>query len=240
VHRVLRRSAHLVRSALRRRGFDVVPYPAFGTELVGLLSRLDVQCVLDVGAFTGTYGRMLRDLGYRGRIVAFEPASENFELLAREVEGDGMWEARRVAVGSAPGTLELHLLGSSGSNSAIVPNAHAAGEMPRVFKQRGTETVEVTTVDRVFDDATRGAGLVFLKVDTQGFDLEVLRGAASSLDRLVAVQVELALQPTYEGQPGYLDVLAALRERGFAPALLFPTFADRAGRIVECDCVLVR
>jgi FkbM family methyltransferase len=229
-----------VRSALRGRGFDVVPYPAFGMALIALLRRLEVDCVLDVGAFTGEYGRGLRDLGYRGRMVGFEPSSENFEQLAREAEGDSAWEARRVAVGSAPGTLELHLLGSRGSHSLLVPNAYAVGEMPRVFTERGSEAVEVTTVDDVFDEATRGATSVFLKVDTQGFDLEVIRGAASSLERLAAVQVELALQQTYEGQAGYLDLLAALDERGFAPALLFPTFSDSKGRIVECDCVLIR
>lgn len=240
VQRVVRRARRVGRSALRRRGFDIVPYPAFGTELVALLGRLEVDCVLDVGAFTGTYGRMLRDLGYRGRIVSFEPATENFALLAREAEGDGAWEVRRVAVGSAAGTLELHLTGSSGSNSLLTPNAYALTEMPRFFKDRGSETVEVVTVDDVFDDTTRGASSVFMKIDTQGFDLEVIRGAAASLERLAAVQVELALRRTYEGQPSYLDFLAHLDERGFAPALLFPTFPDSTGRIVECDCVLIR
>ncbi len=240
MHRALQRPARVVRSALRRRGFDVVPYPAFGAELIALLRRLQVDCVLDVGAFTGTYGRMLRDLGYRGRIVSFEPASENFELLAREAEGDSSWETRHFAVGSVAGTLELRLTGSPGSNSLLVPNAYALRLMPRTFKERGSETVEVTTVDDVFDDATRGARSVFLKIDTQGFDLEVIRGAASTLDRLAAVQVELALQRTYEGQPGYLDFLAELDARGFAPALFFPTFPDATGRIVECDCVLIR
>lgn len=237
--RILRRAGREARSALRRRGYDVVPYPAFGTELLALLRRLDVECVLDVGAFTGTYGRMLRDLGYRGRIVSFEPASETFELLTREAGGDGAWDVRRVAVGSAPGSMELRLTGSPGSNSLLAPNEYALGEMPRIFKQRGTEVVEVITVDDVFEEATRGAKAVFLKVDTQGFDLEVIRGASTTLGRFAAVQVELAMQKTYEGQPGYLDVIATFDARGFAPAVLYPTFSDSAGRIVECDCIFV-
>jgi FkbM family methyltransferase len=229
-----------VRSVLRRRGFDIVPHPPFGRELVALLGRLEIDCVLDVGAFTGTYGRMLRDLGYRGRIVSFEPASENFELLEREARGDAAWETRRVALGSEAGALQLHLTGSSGSNSVLVPNAYALGEMPRTFAQRGAEEVRATTVDDVFEEVARGASASFLKVDTQGFDLEVIRGAAATLERLAAVQVELALQRTYEGQPGHLELLAVLEERGFSPALLFPTFSDKAGRIVECDCVFIR
>jgi FkbM family methyltransferase len=240
MHRALRPPARFVRSALRRRGYDVVPTQPFGAELVALLRRLDIDCVLDVGAFTGTYGRMLRELGYRGRIVSFEPASENFDALVREAAGDPAWETRRVGVGRAPGRLDLLLTGSAGCNSFLEPNAFAMGELPRMFGRKGVETVEVTTIDEAFDDATRGARAVFLKVDTQGYDLEVIRGAEASLPRVAALQVELALQRTYEGQPGYIEVLAELAEVGFAPAQLTPTYRDSHGRIAECDCVLVR
>jgi FkbM family methyltransferase len=232
-----------VRPLLRRHGLDVVPHLPFGEEaadLVALLERLRIDCVLDVGAFTGTYGRMLRELGFRGRIVSFEPASESFGALAREAAADRDWEARHAGVGSAAGTMELHLSGSAGSNSFLAANDYALAEMPRVFRQRGVETVAVTTVDAVFDDATRGATSVFLKIDTQGFDLEVIRGAATSLERIVALQVELPLRPTYEGQPGYLELLGDLAARRFEPVQLYATYRDSAGRIVECDCVLIR
>lgn len=243
MHRALRPPARVVRSLLRRRGLDVVPRLRFGrdaSELVELLDRLRVDCVLDVGAFTGTFGLMLRELGYDGRIVSFEPATENFEALAREAAADSRWEARQVAVGSAPGTMALRLSGSAGSNSFLEPNAYARDELPRTFASRGVESVSVTTIDAVFDDAVRDAQAVFLKIDTQGFDLEVIRGADASLAKLAALQVELALQPTYDAQPGYLELLDELAARGFAPALLHPTYRDSRGRIVECDCVLIR
>ena len=232
----------LARALLRRRGFDVVPYAPFGpdaSELVALLDRLGVDCVLDVGAFTGTYGRMLRGLGYRGRIVSFEPASENFAALAREAGGDSGWSVRRVGIGSVAGTMELQLSGSAGSNSFLAANDYALREMPRTFGRRGVEPVEVTTVDEVFGESAGDSGSVFLKVDTQGYDLEVLRGASDSLRRIAALQVELALQPTYEGQPGYAEILDEVGRYGFSPALLHPTYRDSAGRIVECDCVFI-
>lgn len=240
MHRLLWPVSGLVHRTLRRRGLDVVRYRAPGADIVELIDRLGVDCVLDVGAFTGTYGRMLRDQGYRGRIMSFEPASENFELLEHEAERDSRWEVKRIAVGSGSGVMELRLVGSPGSNSLLVPNDYARNLMPGTFRDRGIERVEVTTVDDVFDEATRGAASVFLKVDTQGFDLEVIRGAAASLERLAAIQVELSLQRTYEEQPGYLEVLAVLADRGFAPAQIHPTYRDSTGRIVECDCVLVR
>lgn len=240
MHRALRPLAHVVRSVVRHGGYDVVPLQPFGAEVIGLLSSLGVDCVLDVGAFTGTYGRMLRDFGYSGRIVSFEPASENFDALSCEAAGDSAWEVRRTGVGSAPGTLDLLLTGSAGCNSFLEPNAFAMSELPRMFCRKGVETVQVTTVDEVFADATRGANAVFIKVDTQGYDLEVIRGAAASLPQVAAIQVELALQRTYESQPGYLEMLAEIATFGFAPAQLAATYSDSRGRIAECDCVLVR
>jgi FkbM family methyltransferase len=217
-----------------------VRYPPFGADLVALFAALGVDCVLDVGAFHGTYGRMLRDLGYRGRMVSFEPASENFKVLAHEAAGDHRWDVQQVAMGSSPATLDLLLTGSPGCNSLLPANDFARRELPRMFELRGREQVEVITIDSVYDDLVRGTNAVFVKIDTQGFDLEVLRGAARSLERIAALQIELALQTTYEQQPAYLDVLSELKRNGFHPAQLFPTYSDSAGHIAECDCVLIR
>ena len=60
------------------------------------------------------------------------------------------------------------------------------------------------------------------------------------LDEVRALQIELALIATYEGQPHYLDVLARLSDWGFHPVGFFPFFWDDAGRLVECDCLLRR
>ena len=237
--RAFRSPARAVRAALRSAGFDIVRYPPFGGDLVALMDARRVDCVLDVGAFHGTFGRMLRDLGYDKRIVSFEPAAANFEILAREADSDGLWDVFALAVGSRTGTLDLLLTGSPGCNSFLEPNSFARTELPRMFNRRGVESVQVTTIDAVFELVAAEARSVFLKVDAQGFDLEVIRGATTSLSRVAMLQVELALEATYEGQPTYLDVLADLAERGFAPAQLYPTYRDSAGRIAECDCVLV-
>jgi FkbM family methyltransferase len=217
-----------------------VRYPPFGGDLKALLDRLAVDCVLDVGAFTGTYGRLLRGLGYTGRIVSYEPAAENFAALERESAADPQWLARKLAVGAEPGTLELRLTGSPGCNSFLAPNEYARRELPGMFELRGVERVQVVTLDEQLADAAGGARAIFVKLDTQGFDLEALRGGAHTLERAALLQVELSLQHTYEGQPGYLVLLGELEQRGFAPALLTPTFRDSAGRVVECDCVLLR
>jgi len=80
---------------------------------------------------------------------------------------------------------------------------------------------------------------VLLKIDTQGYDLEVLKGARQSLSSISAVQTELACQKIYRGMPGYIDVLKVLDRHGFQLSGVFPVSADTALRIIEADCVLI-
>jgi FkbM family methyltransferase len=239
VRPLLRKAVSPVREWLRARGYDVVRYPPFGGDLISLVSQRKIDCVLDVGAFQGTTGRLLRDLGYRGRIVSFEPAQANFDHLVRESRDDSEWEVHRVGLGSESGTRELRLLSSSGSNSFLQPNELALEQLPDQFAERGSEVTEVTTLDDVFAAATASCENVFLKIDTQGWDVEVVRGARKSLSRVALLQIELAFQQTYHGQPHYIEVLAELASLGFQPAYIYPTYRVRSGLIAEADCILL-
>jgi hypothetical protein len=109
---------------------------------------------------------------------------------------------------------------------------------------RATETVEVRRLDDLFDDLVDGLvpgrPNVFLKIDTQGWDLEVLRGAASTLPRIAALQTEVSVQQIYEAMPTVQDALEYLDQLGFAVSGLFPVTLDQQLRVVEFDCIAVR
>ena len=95
-------------------------------------------------------------------------------------------------------------------------------------------------LDDLFDDLVPARANVFLKIDTQGWDLEVLRGAASSLSKIAALQSEVSVQPIYEGMPTMQDALEYLERVGFAVSGLFPVTLDQQLRVVEFDCIAVR
>ena len=81
---------------------------------------------------------------------------------------------------------------------------------------------------------------IFLKLDTQGFDLNVLDGVGAHAGRILALQSEIAVKPIYDGMTGYMHAIAAMNGRGFELTGLFPVLRDRQLRIVEFDCVMVR
>jgi len=205
-------------------------------HLLELFARHKVDGVIDVGANRGQYVRRLREAGYEGPILSFEPVPEAFAELAAMSQRDARWEARNVAVADEPGTLSMNVAASSSVSSFLTPTVEYTRVYSGMEVQR-QEQVAVVSLDTVEIPFQRP----FLKTDTQGFDLRVLDGARTLLShRVVGVQVELSVIPIYEAMPDFLDVIAGMRQRGFTLTGMFPVETDGAMRVYEFDGVFVR
>jgi hypothetical protein len=98
--------------------------------------------------------------------------------------------------------------------------------------------VDVVPLDDYCVDLPSGG--VSLKIDTQGFELEVLQGATAMLARTSMVRVELSLAALYEGQPDYVEVICYLRDRGYRLTYLEPGFEDpTTGELLQADVIMV-
>jgi FkbM family methyltransferase len=206
-----------------------------------MLQRERIDLVIDVGANVGQYALALRASGYRGRIMSIEPVSAAYSELARATSEERDWIALpRMAVGAHLGTLTINVSANSDMSSALPFTAEAqrAFASDHVIAQ---EVVDVSTIDRLMTQYVAADHRVFLKSDTQGYDLEVLRGATGSLKRIVGVQIETSLCPTYVGQVDWSSIVAFLAPYGFEIRLVIPGYFSRAyGRLMEMDLVFFR
>jgi FkbM family methyltransferase len=234
-----------LKSAALRLGYDVQrfePACSRAAQLRAILAAQRINLILDVGANTGQFGRELRaHVGYGGRIVSFEPMRAAHASLATAATGDARWEvAPRAAIGAQSGSVTLNVAGNSASSSvlAMLPtHVQAAPESLYV----GTEVVPLEPLDALAPSYFREDSRAFLKIDTQGYESEVLRGAAQTLARLVGLQLELSLVPLYEGQPLMPELLERVRELGFELWAVAPAFVDpRSGRMLQIDATFVR
>lgn len=234
----------LLRQSLARLNLYVsrTPPDTLGNYLSRVFERLGVNCVLDVGAHFGEYGRFLRGIGFAGLIISVEPVEASWEKLSRCAGRDGAWIVHHMALGPNEGLGELNLTEGSDFASFLDPNDYAREEFPGSSRVIGHEQVPIRRLDRLFDQCTSGIAepRVYLKLDTQGYDLEVLKGADGCLDRIVALQSEVSVKPIYQGQPSLTDALARLDRLGFEVGGLYPVTRDREGRVVEFDCVAIR
>ena len=236
-----------VRNLLRRRGFEVVrtglpEANVLGLHLDRLFDRLAINVVLDVGAGGGDFGRWLRRNGYAGRIASFEPVYDSFQRLAGHSAADPGWEAFELALGSEDGSAEINVSELRVFSSFLERSRYSADEIGESAAVVRTETVPVRRLDGLAERAFGGVAepRVYLKMDTQGWDLEVLAGASGCAEAIVAFQSEVAVHRLYEGMPALQDSLARFEELGFGISGLFPVTLDSNLEVVEFDCVAVR
>lgn len=240
----------MAKRLLARFGFYLGRYPQTNTlesHLTRLLSALRIDCVFDVGAHEGEFGEELRMLGYQGQIVSFEPVPAHFDVLARRCAADAKWQAHQYALGAEDGSFEINVFSGTTFSSFLSPSEYGRGGFGGKLQVERTETVEVKRLKDVFDDLVASTGLddprVFLKLDTQGYDIAVIEGAGTKLERIYALQTELSVKSIYDGMStGLTESLSLLQQRGFEVTGLFPVTWDPQDRlsVVEFDCVLCR
>jgi FkbM family methyltransferase len=256
-----RRLLGWVSRALARRGYAVLPawehaalrdraakVGLLGEGLDGLLRallpRLRCDVVLDVGANRGqTRDRLRAGVGYAGRIVSYEPIPELAAALAERSRGDPRWTVKSTALGRETGVRTLRVAASDEFSSFLGPAPGRPARFEATGRAEREIQVPVTTLraELAALRAAHGAARTFVKLDTQGTDLEVFASAGDEAGRIVGVMTEASLVPLYEGTPDGLDTIRTFRDAGFALAGVFPVASDVAtGRLVEVDCVFVR
>jgi FkbM family methyltransferase len=179
-----------------------------------LLRWKDVDVVIDVGANAGQFGSRIRAAGYRGRIVSFEPLSRAFDALCRSSADDPDWECHRLALGSRSGSVQLNVSADLEASSVLPMEERHVRHCPE-SAYVGVETVELAVLDEVGPSLIGEWERAYLKLDVQGYELEVLRGAARLLPRIALVEAELSLVPLYRGGPLYRGVIDHLDDHGF-------------------------
>jgi FkbM family methyltransferase len=235
-----------VQRALRRLGYELHAYPppialdADDERRSRLLAARAISLVLDVGANEGQYAQRLRAAGYGGRIVSFEPLAEVHARLERATASDRSWEARRLALGEEDGEAELNVAANTYSSS-LLPMGERHLESAPQSAYVGTETVPAARLDSIWDELARERDRVWLKLDVQGYELHVLRGAAAKLATVDVVQAEMALVPLYEGDVPWRELVDWLGERGFRLAGLEAGFGDPdTGELLQADGIFLR
>ena len=212
-----------------------------GEHLARLFEARGVDAVVDVGAHRGKYRRFLReDLGFRGPVLSVEPIAELARALEARAAADAGWRVVRCALGPQPGTARLNVMASSDFSSLLEPAPSAPGRFAPLTEVARVEEVPVRTLDDVLADFAPEARAVYLKLDTQGYDLEVLRGAARSLQRVAALQSEISFVPLYAGMPAWRESIERIEALGFAVSGIFAVSREPTLQLVEADCVFVR
>lgn len=235
------RGKSAVRRLLRRAGWDIARWPLQGDAAghARVAARIyHVDHVVDVGANFGQFARYLRTTGYKGPMTSFEPLPGASQALKQMAAKDPGWTIHDVALGGERATATLNVSESTVMSSLLRSNQNLTDRLP---KGRTVQEVEVQVRPLTdYGDQLAGRSML-LKIDTQGYDLHVLRGAGSVLDRVSVLMLELAVIPNYDAADNlWMDSVEYVQDLGFELAGMFTIGRDAQYRAREMDGLFVR
>jgi FkbM family methyltransferase len=234
----------LVKRSFRKLGFNLQrfnPDHSVEARLNAMLAKHKIDLVFDVGANVGQFARSIREAGYCGQIVSFEPQSLPWAQLVEASKSDPLWEAApRTAIGSEDGEIDLHIAGNTYSSSVLdMLSTHVAAAPDSAYV--GSETAPIRRLDTIGAGYMKPHSNLLIKIDTQGFEDRVLNGAPTILKRTAGLHLELAIVPLYKDQCDYQEMLDRVREQGFELWSIEPNFVDpESGRTLSLDATFFR
>jgi len=238
----------MIGRAFKPFGYTLVPSKSLAklpqvTFLQRLFALLEIDCVFDVGANRGQFGSSLRkDVGFQGTIISFEPVPASLEKLRDSAKGDSRWIVQPYALGSAAGKIKMNVMANNVFSSFLSPDhqhIERFRSMNRVVEQIDVEVKTLSTVVPELVAATKSSSL-YLKLDTQGFDLDVAVGGGQAMSAFRALQTEASVVPIYAGMPDFSKSIAAFREMGFEVSAFFQVNPkSHFPRMIEFDCHMI-
>ena len=237
------RAIEVFHDIARSFGVDVVrfrPTTHYLARRAALLRAHGVDLIIDVGAHEGEYALQVRRLGFDGRIVSFEPLPDVALRLGERTSRDSDWEVRPVALGAETSSMRINVAGNSASSSLLPMLPDHERYAPGTGIVESLE-VRVQRLDDIADDVLAGSRRPFLKIDTQGYERQVLEGARATLGRIAGIQVELSIISLYDGAPSMMEMLESVTADGFELMGIEPGFSDPlSGRLLQFDALLFR
>jgi FkbM family methyltransferase len=238
------KATHRLRRILWKFGYDICRFDRTSHPLARrkhILENYQIDTVLDIGANSGQFARELRqDIGYLDRIISFEPLGEVFKSLQAHAKGDQRWEIFNFAIGDADEKREINISANSLSSSLldILPShLNAAPES----KYIGKEVIDIRSLDSMFERVCKNSKNVYMKIDTQGFESKVLKGAALSLPKIDTVQMEMSLVPLYGTELLFDEMCILMREKGYTLIAIENGFSvPDTGQLLQIDGIFRR
>lgn len=209
-------------------GYNLVKYSPYQVYNM-MLNYYKIDKVIDVGANEGQFAQFIRKSGFKGELHSFEPLNEAFEKISKLAIHDKNWNVHNYAIGNVCEFTEINVSENSVSSSILDMNSSHLEFAPQ-SRYTKKQKIEIKTLDSFCDRLQLNVGNIFLKIDTQGFEKNVLLGAENVLANINTIQLELSLVPLYNGEELYYEISKYLYDKGYKMVKMIPGIYDKSSR----------
>lgn len=235
------RKLFYINKLLNSFGVELIKYNARNNSTLRrslFLKKFNFDCVIDVGANIGGFRDELRELGYSGIIHSIEPIVSLYKILEDKAKSDPSWVLHNCALGDKDEDIEINISSNFHSSSVLdILDEHTLAAPDSVYVEK--QKIKQLTLDNM----SSSFGIfqkLFLKIDTQGYEWNVLEGATQFLSNVDALQLEMSMVPLYKDQKLFKEIFDYLTALGFELYEIEPGFSNpKDGRQYQVDCVFI-
>ena len=204
-----------------------------------IMNNYGINILFDIGANSGNYAKTIRELGYTNKIISFEPQKNAFNELHKNSLSDYNWEVNNYAIGNKNGRILINISENSLSSSILKMLPKHLTTAPE-SKYIRIEEIEIKKFDTIIRNFLKFEDRVMMKIDTQGFEKDVLQGAASSLNNIIIIQLEMSIVPLYENETLLPEMISYLNGKDFQLVSLENGFSDQVtGQLLQVDGIFL-
>ena len=230
----------IIQNVLRRYGYQITKYPDQDIRRrFKILESNNINCIYDIGANTGQYALKMRRYGYNNRIISFEPLEDAFQVLKDFSSNDEKWTVKKYALGNEESESLINVAGNSQSSSILEMLPEHLKSEP-TSKYIAKQKIKIKKIDSIFSDLYKIGDHIMMKIDTQGYEKNVIKGAENSLDKIRVIQLEMSIVPLYRNELLIDEMIKYMFNMGFELVSLENGFSDKStGKLLQVDGIFV-
>ncbi len=214
-------------------------YSCDNRRLLRFFEHHKIDIVLDVGANSGQFAQELLESGFKGKIVSFEALPHVYEDLKQNAKTYGkQWVvAPQCAISDEEKTVNFHVTKENTSSSMLKPSENA-NDLPDFFDVNDVIKVKSKRLDTLLKEMDITSNHIYLKIDVQGAEKKVLRGADKIMEQIQGMTVEMPLYRYYEKQPLARELDKWIIQRNFELWDIVPVLRQpETGRLDYFDAI---
>ena len=235
--------ATTIKMLFGKLGYSIIPKEQIPSENWAGIKNYSIRTILDIGALRGELAvSELRPNFPEAVIHCFEPSPLAFAELALVASGsDNKITAHNFGLGNETGALNFHVnLDFLAASSFLEQTGKTVAHFPETAKVKDN-TVEVRRLDDVISEIMPPiAEDFFIKIDTQGYDYQVLLGGRETLSRARACIVEVSMTDLYKGAPSFHDIYLLMVDAGLRFGGVFDQRFAKSSELLYLDAIFIR
>lgn len=196
-------------------------------KVVLTLIEHNIDTIIDIGANIGQTHDTLRHWGFKGEIISVEPLPSLQNTLQEKATKDPLWTVLSpLALGEANKDIEINVSEASDMSSILETSDELLEALPKttVIDQA---IIPMKTLDTLYDELNLDNKNIFIKMDTQGYEMNILQHGQNALKKAIGLRLEMSLFEIYKGEALMSDIMMFLKEKGFSPYMIWEVYFSR-------------